>query len=80
MTELADNTGGEAFFPSLVDDMSKSFTSIEMELRSQYALTYTPADFKYDGSFHSIYLYCFDRRYRVRVQKGYFAPRAEGAN
>jgi len=28
-----------------------SFHKIEEELRSQYALTYTPADFKYDGRF-----------------------------
>ncbi len=80
MTELADDTGGEAFFPSMMEDMTKSFASIETELRSQYALTYTPADFKYNGSFHSIYLYCYDRRYHVRVSKGYYAPRAEGAN
>jgi Ca-activated chloride channel homolog len=36
---------------------------------------YTPADFKADGSFRTIYLYCFDRRYQVRAKKGYFAPR-----
>ena len=39
------------------------------------ALTYTPADFKYDGSFRSIYLFSNDRRYQVRAKKGYFAPR-----
>lgn len=76
MTELADDTGGQAFFPDIEENMSKSFASIETELRSQYALTYTPADFKYDGSFHTVYLYCYDRRYHVRVQKGYFAPRS----
>jgi VWFA-related protein len=75
MTQLAEDTGGEVFFPSSIDDMATSFLNIENELRSQYALTYTPADFKYDGSFHTIYLYCYDRRYRVRTRKGYFAPK-----
>ena len=56
-------------------DVRQLSGSIEEELRSQYALTYTPADFKYDGAFRPIYLYCNDRRYQVRAKKGYFAPR-----
>ncbi len=75
MEELADETGGEAFFPPNVDDMATSFQNIESELRSQYALNYTPADFKTDGAFRTIYLYCYDRRYKVHARKGYFAPR-----
>src|SRR5271165_1714600 len=75
LTDMAEATGGEVFFPPSVEEMSQSFKSIEEELRSQYALTYRPADFKYDGSFRSIYLYCNDRRYVVRAKKGYFAPR-----
>jgi Ca-activated chloride channel homolog len=75
LTELAEDTGGEVFFPPSVEDMSTSFTDIAAELRSQYALTYTPADFTADGAFRTIYLYCYDRRYKVRARKGYFAPR-----
>jgi len=55
--------------------MTTSFHNIEEELRSQYALTYTPADFKYNGAFRTIYLFCNDRRYIARAKKGYFAPR-----
>ena len=75
LTKMAEETGGTAFFPPSVEEMSNSFKNIEEELRSQYALTYTPADFKYDGAFRSIYLFCNDRRYQVRAKKGYFAPR-----
>lgn len=75
LTEMSESTGGRVFFPPSVEEMSNSFHDIEEELRSQYALTYTPADFKYDGSFRSIYLYCNDRRYVVRAKKGYFAPK-----
>lgn len=74
LQELAEQTGGEAFWPPSVEDLSTSFQSVATELRSQYAITYTPADFKYDGSFRTIYLYCYDRRYHVRAKKGYFAP------
>jgi VWFA-related protein len=75
LTQMAEETGGQVFFPPSVEEMSESFHNIEEELRSQYALTYTPADFKYDGSFRPIYLYCNDRRYQARAKKGYFAPR-----
>jgi VWFA-related protein len=77
LIQMAGDTGGQAFFPPSVEEMSKSFSAIEEELRSQYALTYTPADFKEDGSFRPIYLYCYDRRYLVRTRKGYFAPKPQ---
>ena len=75
LKQLAQETGGQVYFPPSVDELSNSFKSIEEELRSQYALTYTPADFKANGAFRPIYLYCNDRRYQVRARKGYFAPR-----
>ena len=75
LQDLAEATGGTVFFPPSVEEMSESFKQIEEELRSQYALDYTPADFKTDGSFRTIYLYCNDRRYAARAKKGYFAPR-----
>jgi Ca-activated chloride channel family protein len=75
LTRLAEATGGQAFFPPSVEEMAASFKNIEDELRSQYALNYTPADFKTNGAFRTIYLYCNDRRYQVRAKKGYFAPR-----
>ena len=75
LTQLAGDTGGQVFFPPSVEEMTTSFHNIEEELRSQYALTYTPADFKYNGAFRTIYLFCNDRRYIARAKKGYFAPR-----
>ncbi len=73
LQELADQTGGEVFFPPSVEEMATSFKDIEEELRSQYALVYTPADFMANGAYRTIYLYCYDRRYAVRAKKGYFA-------
>ena len=74
LTDMAEATGGEPFFPPSVEEMTNSFHEIQAELRSQYALNYTPADFKPNGAFRPIYLYCYDRRYQVRARKGYFAP------
>ena len=74
LKKMAIATGGKAFFPDSVEDMPVSFTAIQNELRSQYALVYKPADFKADGAFRPIYLFCLDRKYTVRVREGYFAP------
>ncbi len=72
---MAQATGGSAFYPPRMEDVAVAFRSIQEELRSQYALVYKPADFKADGAFRPIYLVAMDRRYKVRVRKGYFAPK-----
>jgi Ca-activated chloride channel homolog len=74
LTQLAAETGGQPLFPHSVEEMSSSFKNIMQELRSQYALTYTPAYFRANGAFRSIYLHCKDHRYTARTRKGYFAP------
>ncbi|MGB9028827.1 MAG: VWA domain-containing protein [Acidobacteriaceae bacterium] len=75
LEKMASATGGKAFFPTRIEDMPNSFQEIQDELRSQYALVYKPADFKTDGAFRTIYLFCLDRRYSVRVRQGYYAPK-----
>jgi VWFA-related protein len=75
LADMAEATGGLVLYPPSAEEMYESFNNIEQELRSQYALTYEPADFKYDGEFRTIYLYCLNRHYQVRAKKGYFAPR-----
>jgi VWFA-related protein len=77
LQQIADATGGQAFFPTRIEDVALGFHNIELELRSQYSLVYIPADFKQDGSFRSIYLQSLDPRYSVRAKKGYFAPKSE---
>nr|WP_229739000.1 VWA domain-containing protein [Edaphobacter dinghuensis] len=72
---ISEATGGQAFYPTKIEDVALGFRNIEQELRSQYSLVYRPADFRQDGSFRTIYLQALDPRYHVRAQKGYFAPK-----
>ncbi|WP_245632605.1 VWA domain-containing protein [Edaphobacter aggregans] len=74
---ISEATGGQALYPVRIEDVATGFRKIEEELRSQYSLIYRPAAFKNDGSFRTINLQVIDRRYKVRVHKGYFAPRPE---
>ena len=76
LQQIADATGGQAFFPTRMEDVAVGFHNVELELRSQYSLRYVPAGFKQDGAFRTIYLQSRDPRYVVRARKGYFAPRA----
>ena len=48
LQQLADSTGGRAFFPYKMKDIKNAFAAIEDELRSQYAISYHPADFDAD--------------------------------
>ncbi len=44
LERIADATGGRAFFPFQLNDVANAFVEIQDELRSQYALSYNPAD------------------------------------
>jgi VWFA-related protein len=72
---ISEATGGQAFYPIKLEDVAVGFRNVEEELRSQYHLVYRPANLRMDGFFRTIYLQAIDPRYKVRAQKGYFAPR-----
>jgi Ca-activated chloride channel family protein len=74
MEQLADSTGGRAFFPFKMKDITHSFAAIEDELRSQYVISYKPADFDADGRYRSIQISALKKDLQVRARKGYFAP------
>ena len=75
MERIADATGGRAFFPFQIRDVSDAFASIQDELRSQYAMTYRPADFVADGHFRTIEILAQQKAFHVRTRKGYYAPK-----
>ena len=54
LERIADATGGRAFFPFQIRDVANAFAEIQDELRSQYDVSYKPADFKADGHFRKI--------------------------
>jgi VWFA-related protein len=74
LQQLSDSTGGRAFFPFKMKDIKNSFSAIEDELRSQYVVSYNPADFDADGRYRSIEITSLKKDLQVRARKGYFAP------
>lgn len=75
LEQLADATGGRAFFPYKMKDITHSFSAIEDELRSQYVVSYKPSDFDADGRYRSIEITSLKKDLLVRARKGYYAPR-----
>jgi len=75
LEKLASATGGRAFFPFKMKDIKNSFAAIEDELRSQYVVSYHPADFDSDGRYRSIEILALKKDIGVRARKGYYAPR-----
>ncbi len=72
---FAEQTGGKAFFPFKIEDVANDFSEISDELRSQYAISYKPADFVPDGKYRKIEILAENKKYHVRARKGYYAPR-----
>ena len=75
LEDLASATGGRAYFPFKMKDITRSFAAIEDELRSQYAVSYKPSDFDADGRYRSIEITALKKDLQVRARRGYFAPR-----
>ncbi len=75
LERIADATGGRAFFPFQMRDVSDAFLSIQEELRSQYAMAYKPANFVADGRYRTIEILAQEKGLKVRTRKGYYAPK-----
>jgi Ca-activated chloride channel homolog len=73
LKKVADETGGDYFFPDKVGDLIKVFQAISSELKNHYLLAYSPKRAP-DGSYRTISLKVPSRpELQVRVRKGYFA-------
>ena len=77
MEAIASATGGRVFFPFKIEEVSDAFSQIQEELRSQYAISYRPADFLADGKYRTIDIEALNKKYKVRSRRGYFAPKSE---
>ncbi len=75
LERIADATGGRPFFPFQIREVANAFAEIQDELRSQYAISYKPADLKHDGHYRTIEIVANDRKnLRVRSRRGWYAP------
>jgi VWFA-related protein len=75
LDRIADATGGRPFHPFQIRDVANAFAEIQEELRSQYAISYKPADLKADGHYRTIEIVSNDKKnLRVRSRRGWYSP------
>jgi VWFA-related protein len=75
LERIADATGGRAYVPFQLNEVANAFAAIQEELRSQYAISYKPADFISDGRYRSVEILAQGQKgLRVRSRHGYYAP------
>jgi VWFA-related protein len=72
---LTSATGGRLYKPASFDGLDQIYAEVAEELRSQYALYYTPLDKKRDGRFRRVEVRVGDATMRVSARVGYYAPR-----
>jgi len=73
---LAEATGGRAFFPTKLDEVSAAFRDIQDELRSQYSVSYRAENLEANGQFRPIQIIA-DKKFKVRAKKGYYVQQAQ---
>ena len=74
LKEMAEFSGGQAYFPSFINHLPQIYDSIGKDLTSQYTLSYYPKNKVRDGKWRSIKVRIKNRPdLLVRHRKGYFA-------
>jgi Ca-activated chloride channel homolog len=77
LAKIAEETGGTAFFPGGVKDLSQIYEQVRGEIQAQYTIGYVSSNEKTDGTWRKIEIKitCPDSKsLRVRARKGYYAP------
>lgn len=77
LTQLAGESGGEAFFPSSMKQIEEAYDKILMQIRSQYSLGYVSTNTATDGTWRKVDIKVRrpnGENLRVQTRKGYFAP------
>jgi VWFA-related protein len=73
LKHLSEETGGRLFRVDRKNPLDSIFNQIQEEMRTQYAIGYTPTNGKKDGSFRKIDLRTTNKDLKVQVRKGYYA-------
>jgi VWFA-related protein len=78
LKDLAQRTGGRAFFPDKKFDLNAAFAEIERELRTQYLIAYSSTNKKRDGAYRKITIEITNpelkkEKLEIRHRPGYYA-------
>ena len=75
LRRMSEETGGRMFNVDRKHPLEEAFTEIQQEMRSQYAIGYTPTNETRDGSFRRIDIRTGNKDLKVQARKGYYATK-----
>ncbi|HEY2118543.1 MAG TPA: VWA domain-containing protein [Candidatus Acidoferrum sp.] len=83
LVEIANASGGVAYFPENIEDVHSICEQVAHDIRHQYTLGYYPSNSARDGSFRSVHVDVIPPRGKgklvARTRNGYYAPTARPA-
>jgi len=80
LTQIAEATGGQAFFPSTMKDVEASYDKVVAQIRAQYSLAYSSTNTKQDGAWRKVEIRVTRpelKGSKILARRGYFAPYQE---
>jgi Ca-activated chloride channel homolog len=75
LKKVAEESGGQSFFPQSLNEISPLAVKIGEELRAQYTIGYYPSNEQRDGRYHRLHVKLGDSKtkFAVRTRNGYYA-------
>jgi len=80
LMQIAEATGGQAFFPTTMKDIEASYDKVVAQIRAQYSLAYTSTNAKQDGAWRKVEIRVGRpdlKGSKILARRGYFAPYQE---
>ena len=78
LKKMSEETGGRVFRVGGKMSLADIFKQIQEEMRTQYAIAYTPTNPVRDGAFRKLEIKTAKKDLKVQARKGYFATPNEG--
>jgi VWFA-related protein len=76
LKKMSEETGGRMFRVDRKHSLKEIFEQIQQEMRSQYALSYTPTNTERNGEFRKLEIKPVRKDLKVQARKGYYAGRS----
>jgi VWFA-related protein len=77
LRQMSEETGGHVFHIDRRMTLQEAFTELQEEMRSQYAIGYTPTNPDKDGTFRKIDIKTNNKDWKVQARKGYYAIKTD---
>ena len=77
LMQIAEESGGQAFFPRSMREVEEAYATIEAQIRGQYTLGYVSTNTARDGRWRKVEVRVRRdglRGTEIRARRGYFAP------